>query len=162
MRVVLETLAFTILVPGTVTVAIPYYLLSPTASLSFRGPRLIGVFPIALGAVLYLWCAWDFAWTGRGTPAPIDPPRMLVARGLYRVVRNPMYIGVLFVLLGESIFFASPSILRYTLVVWLFFHVFVVLYEEPRLEKKFGSSYEEYCKGVPRWIPRLPRAQRKS
>ncbi len=150
---VLKTLAFTILVPGTVTVVIPRHLLGVGAQpvVPFG---LIGVLPIAMGAASYLWCAWDFASVGRGTPAPIDPPKVLVARGLYRVVRNPMYVSVLLILLGESVLFASTSLLAYALLAWLAFHLFVVVYEEPTLRQKFGTSYENYCRMVPRWVPR--------
>jgi protein-S-isoprenylcysteine O-methyltransferase Ste14 len=151
----LKTLIFTLLAPGTVTVAVPYWLLGSGARPG--GPWwLIGVLLIALGAVFYLCCAWEFASAGQGTPAPIDPPKLLVARGLYRVVRNPMYLGVLLVLLGESLVFGSWALLRYAVLVWLCFHLFVVLYEEPVLRRKFGASYEDYCERVWRWTPRLP------
>lgn len=150
---VLKTLVFTILVPGTVTVVIPRRLLGAGAQpvVPFG---LIGILPIALGAACYLWCAWNFASAGRGTPAPIDPPKVLVARGPYRVVRNPMYVGVVLILLGESVLFASMTLLWYALLLWLCFHLFVVLYEEPTLRRKFGTAYERYCKTVSRWVPR--------
>ncbi len=149
---VLKTLVFTVLVPGTVAVVIPRYLLGVGAHAAIPF-GLIGVLPIALGAACYLRCAWDFASAGRGTPAPIDPPKVLVVRGLYRVVRNPMYVGVLLILLGESVLFASATLLGYALLAWVVVHLFVVFYEEPTLRKKFGASYEDYCKTVPRWIP---------
>jgi protein-S-isoprenylcysteine O-methyltransferase Ste14 len=149
---VLKTLVFTVLVPGTVTVMIPRYLLGVGAQAAVPF-GLIGVLPIALGAACYLWCAWDFASAGRGTPAPIDPPKVLVARGLYLVVRNPMYAGVLLILLGESVLFASTILLGYALLAWLVSHLFVVFYEEPTLRRKFGKSYENYCTRVARWIP---------
>ena len=152
---VIKTLMFTVLVPGTITVVIPYRLLgSGPKSVSSFG--LIGASVIALGLAAYLWCAWDFATAGGGTPAPFEPPNILVLRGLYRIVRNPMYAGVLLILLGESITFASLPILQYGVIVWLFFHLFVVFYEEPTLRQKFGASYGEYCKTVPRWIPSAP------
>jgi protein-S-isoprenylcysteine O-methyltransferase Ste14 len=151
-----KVVIFTILVPGTIVAAIPYLLLrgEPAPHPGFL--RLLGLLPLALGVSVYLWCAWDFASTGRGTPAPIDPPRMLVARGLYRVVRNPMYVGVLLVLIGESMVFSSRVILQYAFFVWLMFHLFVVFYEEPTLRKKFGAAYEEYRRNVSRWIPHRP------
>jgi protein-S-isoprenylcysteine O-methyltransferase Ste14 len=154
-KTLVKTLIFTLLAPGTVTVAVPYWLLGsgPTPA---GGLRLLGWLPLALGAAFYCWCAWEFAAAGRGTPAPIDPPKVLVARGLYRVVRNPMYVGVLLVLLGESLVSGSWALLRYAVLVWLCFHLFVVLYEEPALRRKFGASYEGYRKRVWRWIPRLP------
>lgn len=156
----LKTLIFTVFVPGTVTVAIPYWLLPAGAEFSLAGWRLIGLVPIALGAVFYLRCAWDFASVGRGTPAPIDPPKVLVVRRLYRLVRNPMYVGVLLILFGEAVVFASRVLVRYALVVWLLFHLFVIIYEEPTLKEKFGAAYEDYCKAVPRWIPALFSAKR--
>jgi protein-S-isoprenylcysteine O-methyltransferase Ste14 len=149
-----KTLIFTILVPGMVAVAIPYWLLgSGGRPDSSWWP--IGVLLIAPAAALYLWCAWAFVTAGQGTPAPIDPPKRLVATGLYRMVRNPMYVGVVLILLGESIVFASLTLLGYALLAWMCCHLFVVLYEEPALRRKFGRSYKEYCKSVPRWIPRV-------
>jgi protein-S-isoprenylcysteine O-methyltransferase Ste14 len=157
MKDFIKTLIFTVLVPGTVTVYVPYRLLSRRAEFIWSGYSLLGVLPIAVGAGFYLWCAWNFAFVGHGTPAPIDPPKALVSRGPYRVVRNPMYVAVLLILFGESVFFSSWIIFRYALLVWLFFHLFVILYEEPALTRKFGRAYEEYCKTVRRWIPRIPR-----
>ena len=118
---------------------------------------LLGVVPIAIGLACYLWCAWDFATAGQGTPGPWDAPRRFVARGLYRIVRNPMYIGVVLILLGESIVFKSLSLLIYAALVWVAFFLTVVGYEEPTLTKRFGATYEEYCRTVPRWLPRRRR-----
>jgi protein-S-isoprenylcysteine O-methyltransferase Ste14 len=153
MMSVLKTSVFTVLVPGTVTVVIPRQLLGVDAQAAIP-LGLIGALPIALGAACYLWCAWDFASVGQGTPAPIDPPKVLVAKGLYRAVRNPMYVGVLLIVLGESLLFASATLLGYALLIWVIAHLFVVFYEEPILRRKFGASYETYRKTVPRWIPR--------
>ncbi|MGH8641307.1 MAG: methyltransferase family protein, partial [Burkholderiales bacterium] len=105
-----------------------------------------------LGHFHVLWCIWDFASFGRGTPAPIDLPRHLVARGFYRYSRNPMYIGVLSVVFGWSLLFQSGPIALYGLVLAAGFHLFVVLYEEPHLRRAFGSSYEQYCARVGRWL----------
>lgn len=149
-----RTIVFTILVPNTVTVVVPYYLL-PGGDFHLGPTRYFGIPLIALGAALYLRCAWDFARFGLGTPAPIDPPRNLVAGGLYRYVRNPMYVGIVSMLLGECVFFESRRVLAFALFAVLATHLFVVCYEEPTLRKKFGASYEEYCRTVPRWIPRL-------
>jgi protein-S-isoprenylcysteine O-methyltransferase Ste14 len=156
--VLLKTLIFTILVPCTVTIYIPYLLLSsPSAPPPMEiGPiRYSGSIPILIGTLIYLRCAFDFTFAGRGTPAPIDPPKELVVKGLYRYVRNPMYVGVLSILLGETILFPSRPLFTYTAVVFLFFNLFVLLYEEPILRHKFGESYQRYCKSVPRWIPRI-------
>ena len=158
MKAIFKTSIFTIVVPGAVTVLFPYSLLPSCVDL-FRGDiwgiRLIGVLPTAVGIVFYLTCAWDFAFSGKGTPAPFDPPKVLVLKGLYQKVRNPMYVSVLLIIIGESTLFASWALLEYALIVWLVFHLFVVFYEEPTLKKKFGSAYEEYLNTVPRWIPRL-------
>jgi protein-S-isoprenylcysteine O-methyltransferase Ste14 len=156
--VAIKTLIFTILVPGTVTVYIPYLLLT-SANTAQRLPlgafRYFGVVLILIGAAFYFRCAWDFTFTGRGTPAPIDPPKKLVARGLYRFVRNPMYVGVVTLLLGEAILFGSRALFVYAAAAFVIFNLFVVFYEEPVLRRKFGESYLNYCATVPRWFPRL-------
>lgn len=152
-----KTLIFTILGPGTVIVLIPAVLLSfPARPPSvLRALRYAGAIPILVGAVIYLRCAWDFATYGRGTPAPIDPPEKLVVQGFYRFVRNPMYLGIHLVLAGEAVLFESPLLLGYAVAVLLLFHLFVVVYEEPSLQRKFGESYATYRAAVPRWIPRF-------
>jgi protein-S-isoprenylcysteine O-methyltransferase Ste14 len=157
-RVVLKTLLFTVAVPGTVTVVIPYLLLAPRAQFEVGYVTLLGAVVIGLGVVIFLRCTWDFAFQGLGTPAPIDPPKLLVAKGLYRYLRNPMYVGVELIVLGQAILFQSRRLVIYAAVVALGFHLFVILYEEPELRRKFGASYEEYCKTVPRWIPRFSKA----
>jgi protein-S-isoprenylcysteine O-methyltransferase Ste14 len=154
--VLIKTIIFTFLVPGTVTILIPYWLLSSPSSpqpMHLGVFRYFGVLPTLIGTAIYFWCAWDFTFAGRGTPAPIDPPKELVVRGLYRYVRNPMYVGILLILLGEAVLFASWRLVEYTAVVFIFFFLFVALYEEPGLRQKFGESYRRYCKSVPRWIP---------
>ena len=149
---IVKTVIFTILVPGTVAVILPRAIGTDATTPTLYSS--IGLMPMVLGAAIYFWCAWDFATAGQGTPAPIDAPKRLVVRGLYRFVRNPMYVGVLAVLFSESIVFRSTRILTYAIVVFVFFNLFVMLYEEPALKRKFGASYEEYLKTVPRWIPR--------
>src|SRR5262249_16236541 len=111
----------------------------------------------AIGVLIYLWCAWDFGAAGSGTPAPIDPPKDLVVRGLYKWVRNPMYVGVLSFVIGEAMLFESPLMFGYAFLVFLLFSAFVILYEEPVLRTKFGDSYRRYCEVTPRWIPALRR-----
>ena len=151
-RSIIKTLIFTIVVPGTVGIYIPYRLRGPDPH-AVTALGWLGLVPGAAGVAIYLWCAWDFAVFGRGTPLPLDPPRRLVARGLYRFVRNPMYLGVLLAIFGQALWFGSLATLWYALAVALMFHLFVVLYEEPTLRSKFGESYMAYLKTVPRWMP---------
>src|SRR5215470_17305283 len=143
----LRSLFFTLLLPGSVTFLIPYLLLSsgiePIPS-RLEPFRFVGLVPILIGALILLRCIWDFAVAGRGTLAPVDPPTRLVVRGLYRYVRNPMYVGVVSALLGEAWLFASFPLLIYAACTFLVVHLFVVFYEEPSLRRRFGESYEEY------------------
>lgn len=152
----LKNLIFTIVVPGTVTVFLPYLVLSQgpqAAPESWGASQYLALLPMGLGAAIYLRCVWDFAVIGHGTPAPIDPPRELVVRGLYRYVRNPMYLGVLMILLGEAVFFESRPLLQYAAGFLVVVHLFVVLLEEPILRRKFGEPYQRYCRLVRRWWP---------
>jgi protein-S-isoprenylcysteine O-methyltransferase Ste14 len=149
MALFLKNLLFTLLVPGSVAFYIPLLIASPTPA---DGLRWLGLAPLAAGVAIYLWCAWDFATFGRGTPAPIDAPTRLVVRGLYRYVRNPMYVGVLSAIVGWALIFASAKLSLYAAAVWTAFHLFVVLYEEPDLRARFGADYERYCADVNRWL----------
>jgi protein-S-isoprenylcysteine O-methyltransferase Ste14 len=116
---------------------------------------------LVAGAGAYLWCLWDFATAGRGTPAPIDAPKRLVARGLYLYLRNPMYVAVLAVVTGWATYFADLRLLAYGALVAAVFHGFVVQVEEPSLTRRFGESYLRYRAEVPRWLPRSPSRRRK-
>ena len=151
---VLRSIFFALLLPGTVTLVLPYLILSRRAVPHWDLIGLPGVVAMLLGATILIWCIADFARIGRGTLAPVDPPRTLVVRGLYRYVRNPMYVGVVLVLLGESALFRSASLLLYTGIAFLIVNLFVMLYEEPTLRARFGESYEHYRRSVGRWIPR--------
>jgi protein-S-isoprenylcysteine O-methyltransferase Ste14 len=112
---------------------------------------------LVVGGAIMIKCVWDFGWTGEGTPAPFDPPRKLVVRGLYRWVRNPMYIGMGLVMI--ALILMLPPIRRelitLVLALWVAVSLFVVFYEEPALRGLFGERYVEYCRHVRRWIPRL-------
>lgn len=114
--------------------------------------RLLGIILLLLGSTIWLYCIGVFNLIGKGTPVPTDPPKKLVNTGIYRLTRNPMYIGALIVFLGYFFVFGHTTLLIYVLLVFLFFHLFVTLYEEPTLKKKFGKIYSDYCKKVPRWI----------
>ena len=96
-----------------------------------------------------------FAIKGLGTPAPVFPTRHLVVTGLYRYVRNPMYLALAAVILGQGLLFGDVRVLEHGLLVCLGFHLFVLFYEEPALRRSFGAEYETFCANVGRWIPRL-------
>lgn len=158
MMLLLKNLLFTLVVPGTIGVYVPLLLARgrpPASGLVF----VLALALLALGGVIYAWCVWDFAVFGRGTPAPIDAPKKLVARGLYRYTRNPIYLGVLTELLGWAVMFRGTALLIYAFCVGICFHLFVVLYEERRLGQQFGVEYHDYCETVGRWLPRLRRRQ---
>src|SRR5580658_9779743 len=117
--------------------------------------RWVGALFIALGAIGLLDSFVRFALQGLGTPAPVFPTRHLVVTGLYRYVRNPMYVAVLITILGQGLIFGNVTLLEYGGLAWLVAHLFVLFYEEPTLRASFGSEYEAFCAEVPRWIPRL-------
>ena len=151
----LKSLLFLLLAPGVVAGYIPLALLRQGPLLE-TGFLAYLAFPLwIIGLIILLWSFWNFLAQGRGTPAPIDPPKELVATGFYRYVRNPMYVGVLAADLGHFLWFGYWNLLIYTVVVFAAFHIFVTHYEEPTLRRKFGASYEEYLKSVPRWIPKF-------
>ena len=124
---------------------------------AFENPRPLGWIVIALGVSIALACALEFAWRGIGTPAPFDPPRRLVITGLYRWVRNPMYVGLGVLLLGEAIAFPRITVTMLFMIaaLWLATTIFIITFEEPALRSKFGDDYAAYCRNVRRWIPRL-------
>jgi len=117
--------------------------------------QFLGGAVAAAGAVLALWCVAAFVQIGKGTPAPFDPPLRLVAKGPYRYVRNPMYIGAALALAGGAIFYRSPELLAYFGVFVVATHSLVLLYEEPVLRRQFGDDYAAYCAQVRRWLPRF-------
>jgi len=156
MKPILSTLLFTVLVPGTVAGLLPYRLRGDSPMASDLVVRVIGSFLITAGTAIYLHTAfWGFALRGRGTPAPIAPTKKLVVEGLHRYVRNPMYIGVATIVLGQAVLFQSWHIVEYLAIVLVIVQFFVLFYEEPTLARQFGTEYEEYKKRVSRWIPRL-------
>ncbi|NWH09521.1 MAG: isoprenylcysteine carboxylmethyltransferase family protein [Alphaproteobacteria bacterium] len=149
---------FFIIAPGTVTLLVPWWITHlryvPLAK-EFSLPWWAGIALVAAGAVPLIDSFARFAWQGRGTPAPIAPPTRLVVTGFYRHVRNPIYVGLLIILAGETLLLARPGVLIWAAIFWLGCHVFVSSYEEPTLAERFGREYEIYRANVPRWIPRL-------
>ena len=152
----LRSAVFAFVFMGSVGVYLPVYLgllRGQTAS----GARLLGFAPLLLGAGIALHCTFSFAWRGRGTPAPFDAPIHLVVDGLYRYVRNPMYLGMALFLIGEWLIWGSNlrSALIYLGVFAIAAFLFVIAHEEPTLAQKFGNEYLEYRRNVPRFVPRL-------
>ena len=154
MTLLLKNLMFTLAVPGTVGVYVPLLLARgrvPASGLVF----LVALALLVTGGVIYAWCVWELAVFGLGTPAPIDAPKKLVVSGLYRYTRNPIYVGVLTVLLGWSVMFRAMNLLIYAFCVAICFHLFVVFYEERRLRLQFSAEYDDYRAKVGRWLPRF-------
>jgi protein-S-isoprenylcysteine O-methyltransferase Ste14 len=124
------------------------------AGLDVTNPvELFALLLIATGVVLLGTCIWEFAASGGGTLAPVDPPRQLVVRGMYRYVRNPMYLSVTTILIGEALLLRSRQFLAYFLFWFAAVNLFVLGYEEPTLRRKFGASYDRYLASVNRWLP---------
>ncbi len=149
---------FLVIAPGTIVGFGPWWIGHWTLLPPFFGLqslRFVGIVLLVAGLVPLLESFVRFALEGMGTPAPIAPPRHLVVGGFYRYVRNPMYVGVVTAILGQALYFADRRLVIYAAVVWLGFHLFVVVYEEPTLRQMFGESYGEFRANVPRWLPRL-------
>ena len=149
---------FLVLAPGFVAGLVPWWISHWRVSPALLGVPLIrvaGGILIALGATGLLDSFSRFALQGLGTPAPVFPTRHLVVTGLYRHVRNPMYVSVVTTILGQGLLLGNVALLEYGGLVWLLFHLFVLVYEEPTLRATFGPEYEAFCAAVPRWIPRI-------
>jgi protein-S-isoprenylcysteine O-methyltransferase Ste14 len=159
----IKTGIFTLLVPAIVAVGVPQSMVAG-ARASAAGPmilRFMGALLFALGVIGYFWCASLFV-RAQGTPAPIFPTRSTVVRGPYRVNRNPMYSSVLAVVFGQALFYQRWPIAEYGAALAVGFHLFVLFYEERALRARFDGEYEEFCRRVPRWIPRFTGTTRRS
>jgi protein-S-isoprenylcysteine O-methyltransferase Ste14 len=157
----LRSLLWAAALPGIVAGYVPWrYLGLGQARIAWRDPlQLLGILLAALGMGLLTTCIWEFARRGRGTLAPVDPPRHLVVQGLYRFVRNPMYLSVTTILLGELLIARTAALALYGAGWLALVNLFVIGYEEPALRRQFGESYDRYTKTVGRWIPRLSRGE---
>jgi len=153
---IFRNLFFTILQPGLVAGLFPYWILgsrfSETAKSSFKTFQYVATVIFIIGFAIMVYCIGLFAVKGRGTLSPADPTKKLVISGMYRYSRNPMYIGVMLMLIAEAIFFRSVNLWIYAFVVFIGFNLFILLHEEPRLTRVFGAEYEQYCKNVRRWL----------
>ncbi len=155
---ILGSALFLVIAPGTVAGLVPWWLSRwriEAAFFNFFPFRIAGVLLIVAALPGLLDSFVRFALKGLGTPAPVFPTRHLVVSGLYRYVRNPMYVSVVSIVLGQALLLGNLRVLEYGLAVWAAFHLFVLLYEEPTLRSTFGAEYEVFCANVPRWIPRL-------
>ena len=161
MKIVLGAVLFFVLAPGTVAGVIPY-LLTRWEFHHWHAwtipARMAGAVLIVSGVAALIECFRRFVTEGQGTPAPVASPTTLVVRGLYRHVRNPMYVAVVIIVIGQALLFGRFILLGYAATVWLLFTAFVVLYEEPKLARTFGVSYARYRAAVPRWVPRFTPA----
>jgi len=153
----LRSLLWTVLLPGFFAGYVPWRFFGLGAvQPDLRDPRqLLGLILLIAGVALLATCIWEFARSGRGTLSPADPPRELVVRGLYRYVRNPMYLSVTAIVMGEVLLTRSRALFAYWAVWFVAVNLFVVGYEEPTLRRQFGSSYEDYVRHVGRWLPRF-------
>jgi protein-S-isoprenylcysteine O-methyltransferase Ste14 len=155
---IIGSAVFFVIAPGFVAGLAPRWISGWRIQAPFFGMplfRLAGVVLITLGVIGLLDSFVRFAVQGLGTPAPVFPTRYLIVSGLYRYVRNPMYVAVVSAILGQALFFGNGTVLEYGGLVWLLFHLFVLFYEEPVLRASFGPEYRRFCSQVPRWIPRL-------
>lgn len=150
-----RNVAFALVVPGLGGFWLPWWLASrpghPATPVAWYAIPVV-----AAGLALYVWCAWDFAVIGRGTPGPWDAPSRFVAAGPYRWVRNPIYVAALLVVLGQAWFYGSVAVLAYAVAMAVTFHIFIIGYEERTLRRRFGPAYLEYRRTVPRWLARPP------
>jgi protein-S-isoprenylcysteine O-methyltransferase Ste14 len=153
---ILKTAVFATLFIAFFLVYVPLRWLLPAGTGILLPLGLIGIIPLAVGLAIVLWCLWEFATRGEGTAAPFDPPKKLVVRGPFKYVRNPIYIGAEFILIGLAILYGSLAILAYAVGAALVLHALVVFYEERTLGTKFGDDYAQYKQSVSRWIPRIP------
>jgi protein-S-isoprenylcysteine O-methyltransferase Ste14 len=155
---ILGSAIFLVIAPGIVAGYIPWRICGWQVAAPLLGISLFraaGVLLMAVGFPVLLDSFARFAWRGLGTPAPILPTKHLVVTGLFRYVRNPMYVAVASLIFGQGLLFGSVRVLEYGVAVWIAFFLFVLSYEEPTLRGTFGAEYEEFCANVPRWIPRL-------
>lgn len=154
MWLAIKNLAFAVLVPGVIAGWLPVYLAGGFASQrSFGAAQLVASLLLAAGLSTIVAAIGYFGAVGRGTPAPFDPPVRLVVRGPHRYVRNPMYLGAVVAAFGWALWFESLPVAVYAGSLWLGFHLFVLLYEEPTLRRVFGADYERYRATVRRWLP---------
>jgi protein-S-isoprenylcysteine O-methyltransferase Ste14 len=153
-----RSLVWTILFPGVFALYVPWRFFGFNRVPSILNPiDVLGLLSVGVGIGLLAACIIEFARRGRGTLSPADPPRRLVTRGLYRYVRNPMYLSVSMIVLGEVLVTGSRALAASWVIWFVFVNLFVIGYEEPNLRNRFGASYDDYTRQVGRWIPTVRR-----
>ena len=158
MSAVLGSALFFVVAPFVLAGLIPWQITGWEFRPAFLGlevTRAIGVLLISIGLPGLVDSFARFALQGLGTPAPVAPTKNLVVTGLYRHVRNPIYVAVVAIIVGQALLFGAWGLVLFGAVLWLAFHLFVLAYEEPTLQETFGAEYEAYRANVPRWVPRL-------
>lgn len=160
MVLLLKNLIFLLLIPGAFVGWLPLRVFErhPHMPERFAPHHWAALALSALGLAAYLHCQWLFMRKGRGTPFVLDPPKRLVQRGLYRWVRNPMYLSTLALIAAESLYFRSWHIAVYWVCCACLFQIMVMMHEERDLGFRFGAMYEDYKRAVPRWLPRPPKS----
>ena len=152
----LRSAFFALVLPGSVLLWVPLWISTQSGgTFEVGAARWIGLPVLIVGVAGLLWCIWDFGRRGKGTLAPIDPPRFVVRTGPYRVVRNPMYLAVVADIIGQGLVLGQRVLLGYAAAVWLTVASFVRWYEEPTLARQFGAQYQAYRRAVPAWRPRI-------
>ena len=155
-RAALGTTAFFFLAPGTVAGLAPWWLSGwerPAGGL--RVTDVVGTVLAGIGLMVVIAAFIQFVREGRGTPAPVAPTEQLVVGGLYRYVRNPMYLAVAAVIGGQALIFESAAVLGWLVAFAVLVFTFVTTYEQPTLRQAYGARYEAYCDAVPGWWPRV-------
>lgn len=156
MTLFIKNALYITVVPATVAVYLPLTLMHGRTAASAE-PFFIALVLLGIGSAIIVKSVWDFAIAGDGTPFPVDPPTKLVVRGLYRYTRNPIYIGILSIILGWAVMYQSRMLFLYAFYTALFFQGFIILYEERHLRRIFGDEYKQYCAAVNRWFPTIMR-----
>ena len=149
------SIVFFVAAPGTVAGLIPWWLTGWQVEGAWLPLQVVGALVIAAGLAVLVQAFVRFVVDGFGTPAPVAPTDELVVSGLYRHVRNPMYVAVVSIIAGQALLLGQPALLVYAALMWAVFAVFVRVYEEPTLRETYGAQYEAYRRAVPAWLPRL-------
>ncbi len=159
---IFKTFLFLVFIAGPLLFWAPFKLSpsNPDGRIWIDSFRMAAFLPWLAGTLIFLWSCREFVCKGQGTPMPVDPPKVLVSEGLYRFVRNPMYLAALLILLGHVLWFQTLQMLIGFVALSIGFHLFVLFWEEPHLKRRFKDSFDDYCRKTPRWVPRFREVKR--